>query len=315
MLIEGTRRLELIINAHRNHIDQPSIADLLARIETVARPAVGASIQASQASPAADNTRRWVCTFSPTKDLLASGIGVDAIRKRLGEVGSIVDAAPTVQADGTISFQFTVSAAGDLDVSDALRGIPVSVELTVPEDGRIDVDGEMPAVESAAPAAAAPSHVVRVDLTRLDDLMRNVGDLVISRARLTETLARVERHVPPVEWRAVQENAVAIDRQLRTLREGIMRVRLVPVGEIFRRMPFVVRDLARETGKRVRLELRGAVDRDRQVPDRADDGSGASSRAQRGQPRHRTARDARRGRQAARRHDHARAPRRPATWS
>ena len=36
-----------------------------------------------------------------------------------------------------------------------------------------------------------------------------------------------------------------------------MRVRLVPVGEIFRRMPFVVRDLARETGKRVRLELRG----------------------------------------------------------
>jgi two-component system chemotaxis sensor kinase CheA len=36
-----------------------------------------------------------------------------------------------------------------------------------------------------------------------------------------------------------------------------MRVRLVPVGEIFRRMPFVVRDLARETGRRVRLELRG----------------------------------------------------------
>ena len=34
-------------------------------------------------------------------------------------------------------------------------------------------------------------------------------------------------------------------------------MRLVPVGEIFRRMPFVVRDLARETGKRVRLELQG----------------------------------------------------------
>src|SRR5258705_5076406 len=87
--------------------------------------------------------------------------------------------------------------------------------------------------------------------------MRNVGDLVISRARLTDTLARVERHIPAGDWRAIQENAIAIDRQLRTLREGIMRVRLVPVGEIFRRMPFVVRDLARETGKRVRLELKG----------------------------------------------------------
>jgi len=80
---------------------------------------------------------------------------------------------------------------------------------------------------------------------------------VISRARLADSLSRVERHVPASEWRAVQENALASDRQLRMLREGIMRVRMVPVGEIFRRMPLVVRDLARENGKRVKLELRG----------------------------------------------------------
>jgi len=55
----------------------------------------------------------------------------------------------------------------------------------------------------------------------------------------------------------VQENSQTIERQLRDLREGVIRVRLVPVREIFRRMPFVVRDLARETDKRVRLELRG----------------------------------------------------------
>ncbi|HXI27495.1 MAG TPA: chemotaxis protein CheW, partial [Vicinamibacterales bacterium] len=115
-------------------------------------------------------------------------------------------------------------------------------------------------IDPAGPSSdrpVAPSHVVRVDLTRLDELMRNVGDLVISRARLGDTLARVEQRLVAADWRAIQENAVAIDRQLRTLREGIMRVRLVPVGEIFRRMPFVVRDLARETGKRVRLELKG----------------------------------------------------------
>jgi two-component system chemotaxis sensor kinase CheA len=99
--------------------------------------------------------------------------------------------------------------------------------------------------------------VVRVDLTRLDELMRIIGDLVISRARLDDALARVERRVPPVEWRVVQEQSQTIERQLRDLREGLMRVRLVPVREIFRRMPFVVRDLARDTGKQVRLEMRG----------------------------------------------------------
>ena len=112
-------------------------------------------------------------------------------------------------------------------------------------------------LHAAGAPNAAISHVVRVDLARLDHLMQIVGDMVITRARLADSLSRAERHVPAAEWRAVQENALASDRQLRMLREGIMRVRMVPVGEIFRRMPLVVRDLARENGKRVKLELRG----------------------------------------------------------
>src|SRR5262249_41655859 len=63
--------------------------------------------------------------------------------------------------------------------------------------------------------------------------------------------------LPASEWRPLQEGAESIERQLRELREGVMRVRLVPVAEIFRRMPFVVRDLARDHGKRVRVELVG----------------------------------------------------------
>jgi two-component system chemotaxis sensor kinase CheA len=257
VLIEGTRRLEQIINAHRLHLDQPSIADVVARIGTVAQPAAG-SAQESRAPEAAGNTQRWICTFSPTKELLASGMGVDTIRKRLGEVATIVDAVPKVQTDGTISFQFTVTAAADVDVNSLLRGMPVSVEPAATGASPSEGGTEIPELEAAAaPGTAAPTHMVRVDLARLDQLMQRVGDLVISRARLSESLARIERHVPSVEWRAVQDSAIAIDRQVRTLREGIMRIRLVPVGEIFRRMPFVVRDLARETGKSVLLDLRG----------------------------------------------------------
>jgi two-component system chemotaxis sensor kinase CheA len=87
--------------------------------------------------------------------------------------------------------------------------------------------------------------------------MRMIGDLVISRARLADTLTRVERRVPAIEWREVHENSALIERQLRDLREGVVRIRLVPVGEIFRRMPFVVRDLAKQSGARVRLVLEG----------------------------------------------------------
>jgi two-component system chemotaxis sensor kinase CheA len=62
---------------------------------------------------------------------------------------------------------------------------------------------------------------------------------------------------PPAEVRAVRETSVAIERQLRDLREGVMRVRMVPVREVFARMQFVVRDLVREIGKRVVLRFSG----------------------------------------------------------
>ena len=178
--------------------------------------------------------------------------------------GEIRTAVPRVTADGAIAFEFDLVAALDEATMAAWRedGItvePAAASVRLDDDATLPLPAPPPLVDAEAPSGAsvAPSHFVRVDLARLDDLMRNIGDLVISRARLADTLQRVERAIPAREWRAIQENAVAIDRQLRTLREGIMRVRLVPVGEIFRRMPFVVRDLERETGKRVRLELRG----------------------------------------------------------
>jgi two-component system chemotaxis sensor kinase CheA len=255
VLIEGTRRLEQIIHAHRIHRESPSITDLLSRVEALVGTATQAAVTQQPAfsgAAAVSVERKWICTFAPTKELLAAGIGVDAIRKRLTDAGTITEALPLVRPDGTIRFQFTLLTASDVDLAEHLRGQPVVVE-------RGDV-AEVMAPELATTAAApsaVPSHVVRVDLARLDQLMQHVGDLVITRARLMDSLCGIERHVPAVEWRAVQENAVAVDRHLRVLREGIMRIRLVPVGEIFRRMPFVVRDLARESGKKVLLDLRG----------------------------------------------------------
>jgi len=51
---------------------------------------------------------------------------------------------------------------------------------------------------------------VRVDLTRLDDLMRLVGELVVSRSRLEDTLDRIEAHVPFQDWRALQEHNAGV---------------------------------------------------------------------------------------------------------
>ena len=266
LLLAGTEALEQIVSAHRAKQETPAADDVLRRIAEAlpradqdtggsAAPAGGGRTAAAPDQGPA--LRLWKCSFAPTRELLSKGIGVDLIRRRLSEIGTIVEASPTVLPDGSISFTFMVDADAALDLAADLADDPMTVEAVA----RPSI-AEQPAAprlefEASTSGSAASSHVVRVDLARLDDLMQQVGDLVISRARLLESLSRIEPYVPATEWRNAQENAVAIDRQLRTLREGLMRVRLVPVGEIFRRMPFVVRDLARDTGRKVTLLLQG----------------------------------------------------------
>lgn len=102
----------------------------------------------------------------------------------------------------------------------------------------------------------APSHVVRVDLTRLDDLMRIVGEMVIQRSRIDKEINSPGRRAS-VNVAALQEVNNSLSRSLRELREAVMRVRLVAISEIFSRMPFVLGDLARGTDKKVRLVAHG----------------------------------------------------------
>ncbi|HEU4926713.1 MAG TPA: chemotaxis protein CheA [Vicinamibacterales bacterium] len=251
-LVLGIDVLERVIAAKRLGKPSPAIDEVVERLAAL----IGTEpIQVGEGSGlVTPGAGQWLVRFTPSPQLASEGITVDWVRTRLREAGEITHAAPKIGVEGGIAFEFLVK--GVLDPGDPLwSGHGVIIEAAAAD--ALSVPPE-PAGDGAAPReSVAPSHFVRVDLARLDELMRMIGDLVITRARLGESLARVERHVPAVEWRAVQENSLAIERHLRDLREGVMRVRLVPVGEIFRRMPFVVRDLAREMDKRVKLEIRG----------------------------------------------------------
>jgi len=98
---------------------------------------------------------------------------------------------------------------------------------------------------------------VRVDMNRLDHLMTLVGDLVISNCHMVETLRSLEDILPASAWRELQESNILVQRQLRSVREGVMRIRMVPIGTIFDRMRFLIRGLERESHKAVHLELTG----------------------------------------------------------
>ena len=258
-LIDGTRALEHAVAARQRRETPPDSREPLARLRRLTSITGDALPRSNPETPAPDPSAaaRWECLFTPSAALSARGINVNAVRARLRERSEIRSAAPRVGADGTVVFRFVFDGPLDESLRAAWRedGMECAPEAAESADPLPDVE------ETLVPLSEVPSrssaHYVRVDLSRLDDLMRMIGDMVIRRARLADTLARVESLLPSADWRAIQENAAGLERQLRDLRDGVMRVRLVPVGEIFRRMPFVVRDLARESDRRAQVVLAG----------------------------------------------------------
>jgi two-component system chemotaxis sensor kinase CheA len=94
-------------------------------------------------------------------------------------------------------------------------------------------------------------------MNRLDDLMRIVGELVITRSHLDQTLQSTEKCLTSAGLRTLRDINSVIERQVRDLRQTVIRTRMVPISQIFERMRFVVRGLERDTNKKVNVEITG----------------------------------------------------------
>jgi two-component system chemotaxis sensor kinase CheA len=129
-----------------------------------------------------------------------------------------------------------------------------------------DADFELPAVSSTAleaPRAPATirsvSQTVRVDISKLDRLMNIVGELSLfgnAFGRVGERLraAGVLKELGPELHRMNR----GFDRQLAELQEGILEVRMVPLGQVFDKLARIVRQISREVGKEIRFVVFGA---------------------------------------------------------
>jgi two-component system chemotaxis sensor kinase CheA len=102
------------------------------------------------------------------------------------------------------------------------------------------------------------SQTVRVDIRKLDHLMTIVGELAIVRSTLARLTERVRsggqmRDVGN-ELHRLQRS---FERQLGAMQDGILEVRMVPIGQIFDKLGRVVRQAGREAGKQLNLVITG----------------------------------------------------------
>jgi len=99
---------------------------------------------------------------------------------------------------------------------------------------------------------------VRVDIRKLDHLMNIVGELAIVRSafgRVAEKLRGEGQRKLAAELQRLHRN---FDRRLGEMQDGILEVRMVPLGQVFDRLARVVRQISRDVGKEIRLVITGA---------------------------------------------------------
>ena len=116
-----------------------------------------------------------------------------------------------------------------------------------------------PPAASAAHAPPVGSQTIRVAVEVLEDLMTLVSELVLTRNQLLQ-LARTQEnsgYTVPLQ---------RLSHITSDLQEGVMKTRMQPIGNAWNKLPRLVRDLARETGKKIELTMLGAdTELDRQV--------------------------------------------------
>jgi len=273
VLVEGVKSLERVIDARLEGKAIDDVDALVTRITALlpyqepGSPPTSTMVQElgpNPLNPPSDPFARadaavrngdwvWRVRFEPSPALTERGLTVNAVRDRLREAGEIIHAEPIV-VPGRVTFTFLVLSQ-KADFAASLHEDGLTVERYQPAL-RKELEAA-PFVPAHRANSMTPTNLVRVNLGRLDELMQTVGELVITRARLDNGLGRVASSLPTAEWRNLQDTSLMLERQLRDLREGVMRVRLVPIRDVFGRMRFVVRDLARETDREVDLFLTG----------------------------------------------------------
>jgi two-component system chemotaxis sensor kinase CheA len=159
---------------------------------------------------------------------------------------------PTIAEEVTVDLLYQATSPGSQAVPDTTS------------DSKEQEPGNEPGISSAAPqsesqfAASTLENILRVEASRIDSVLNLVGELIIGKSMLQQALNDFAKRYPKDLLHGKFADAMAFQaRVLNDLQRSVMKIRMVPVDQLFRRFPRMVRDVARQCGREVDLALSG----------------------------------------------------------
>ncbi|MFZ0816279.1 MAG: chemotaxis protein CheA, partial [Candidatus Sulfotelmatobacter sp.] len=199
-------------------------------------------------SPAAAKQVEFVVASSQAEEQIAAKSHIPTIT---GEVTitliaaaapSKTSAIPATAAPESPAAALEISSAPVLAAPASVESAPVETQTWIPE----------------AATQAVTENILRVEAGRIDSVLNLVGELIIGKSMLQQALNEFGKRYPKDLLRGKFADVMAFQaRVLNDLQRSVMKIRMVPVDQLLRRFPRIVRDVARQCGREVDLELSG----------------------------------------------------------
>jgi two-component system chemotaxis sensor kinase CheA len=213
--------------------------------------------------------------------------GRQLVHNAIGTMGPVIAVRPDAKSPAAAKFiEFVVATVQTPEQIAAKCKIPtiveeVSVEVLLranaaPQPATLEASTETSAPDAAAaietalpepsaaamlPAGSVPvsqENLLRVEAGRIDSVLNLVGELIIGKSMLQQALNEFTKRFPKEALRGKFADAMAFQaRVLNDLQRSVMKIRMVPVDQLFRRFPRMVRDVARQCGREVELTVSG----------------------------------------------------------
>jgi two-component system chemotaxis sensor kinase CheA len=190
------------------------------------------------------------------------------VLNELSSVGEVICSAPSQKDIEQENVNFTLelvlastwdentikSAINSIPDIDSMKVSPYRLEETITAAGKPSVDEPF----IARKEDYRPSQTIRVDVSRLDSLMEQIGEMVINCnqiSQLSKALEEKYRYNEPIH--DLGKTSTQVMKIVNILQQDIMRMRMLPIDVVFSAFPRMVRDLSRKVNKKIDFIIEG----------------------------------------------------------
>ncbi|CUH39819.1 Chemotaxis protein CheA [Jannaschia seosinensis] len=263
-------------DAENSDIQDPTSLKLVEKIDVLIADQTTRNKSTGAIRAHSTQSQRFLITFKPHESDMRNGMRPDLLLAELEGLGeahvtcSAAGVPPLRELDPTVchfcwTIELTTSAGRDAIDEVFIFASDSAVTVTPLAPDTIDMAISQPApgmernaigsgrmLKSDENLTAAPpkSDSVRVQAHRLDELMDQLGELVITQARLNRISADLDDT-------SLAETTEEIERLVTGLRDATLSIRMLPIELVFGKFRRVARDLSAELGKHVQLLTRG----------------------------------------------------------